>query len=46
MKIYQRYLSPKSPLSERGLTIASLKVVYISNCADIISSINFLILQI
>ena len=25
MKIYSRYLSPKSPLSERGLTIATLK---------------------
>ncbi len=25
MKICQRYLSPKSPLSERGLAIATLK---------------------
>ena len=25
MKIYPRYLSPKSPFSERGLTIASLQ---------------------
>ena len=26
MKICPRYLSPKSPFSERGLTIASLKL--------------------
>ena len=29
MKICQRYLTPKSPLSERGLAIASLKVFYL-----------------
>ena len=29
MKIYPRYLTPKSPLSERGLAIASLQVFYL-----------------
>ena len=29
-EICQRYLSPKSPLSERGLAIASLKLVICS----------------
>ena len=27
MKICLRYLSPKSPFSERGLTIATLKIL-------------------
>ena len=30
MKIYLRYLTPKSPLSERGLSIASLEVASVN----------------
>ena len=35
MKIYSRYLSPKSPLSERGLTIAPLQFLTLLDFLDL-----------
>ena len=40
MKIYLRYLTPKSPLSERGLSIASLKVFYLITLFNILKLIT------